>query len=169
MSDQKFREDYQRSKGIVIGYILKNKPNLSEAEALDVYQETWLRYIGATEKPNFVLSTQCSTFLISIAKNILKENSRDIQKIDWDDRFNALFSDDENTLIKKQNEEEDFLKLEKIMEQISEKCKDIIQMFYFKAFSHQEIMEKMNYSSREVSRNTLNRCLDTMKNSFFKP
>jgi RNA polymerase sigma factor (sigma-70 family) len=168
MSDQKFKEEYQRNKGMVMGYILKNRPDFREAEALEVYQETWLRYLNIIEKPDFVLSTQLSTFLISIAKNILREGNRDIQTSDWDDKLNELFQE-EDTLSQKKNDEENFQKLESIMQTITAKCKDIIQMFYFEGLSHQEIMEKMNYSSREVSRNTLNRCLDTMKNDFFKP
>jgi RNA polymerase sigma factor (sigma-70 family) len=120
-----------------------------------------------TEKAKFVLGSKLSTLLIGIADNIIKEGFRKPTLQSLDDNAFSIFSEFEDTQISKIELEELFVILENNLKKVGEKCQNIIDLFYFKALSHKEIMAQLNFSSPEVSRVTLNRCVDSLRKLSF--
>ncbi len=160
---QKIEVDYYQNRQKVIGYILQQKPKYNLDKALELYQEAWLRYLNTVASdPEFELTTLHSTYLIGIVKNLFKEENRLKRVETLEDKLLELFPN-EDILLEKQEKEQQILMMEKELNSLTERCKEVIGLFYFQGKSHQEIIGLLGYSSQEVSRNTLNRCIDALR------
>jgi len=140
-------------------YVLINSG--SKAEALDIFQEGLILLYNKTKtKQDFTLDG----FLIKSCKflwqNELKKkkvrsgNSNQTEKIIQDD------SDLQN-LIEKENK---LIKLEKIIKQISKKCQEIFNLFYFKSMSMTEIAKKFGYKSVQSAKVQKYKCMEQARN-----
>lgn len=167
MISEEFSEAYIKEKSVVVAFIKNKLRSHNAQDALDIYHETWVRYINIRQKTGFELKSKLSTLLIGIADNVIKENNR-VQKVQsLDDDAFSIFLEFEDTLTSKKELEELFNLLEKNLTKIGEKCQNIINLFYYEALSHKQIMEQLNFSSPEVSRVSLNRCVDSLRKLSF--
>jgi RNA polymerase sigma factor (sigma-70 family) len=166
MDDQQLAKAYVENRDIVTSFI-KRKINHTETQnESDVYQETWIRFLNLSQKPTFELKSKLSTLLIGIAENVIKEGFRSKATHPLEDAF-AIFLEVDDTLNAKIEQENMLQRMEQNFALLGENCKKIIEQFYFEAKSHQQIMEAFGYNTREVSRNTLTRCIDNLRKKIF--
>jgi RNA polymerase sigma factor (sigma-70 family) len=160
---QTIEVDYYQNRQKVIGYILQQKPKYGLDRALELYQEAWLRYLNTTAaNPDFEITSLLSTYLIGIVKNLLREEER-LKRVETiEDKLLEMFPN-EDIILEKQEKEQQILTMETELSSLTERCKEVIGMFYFEGKSHQEIVDVLGYNSLEVSRNTLNRCIDSLR------
>jgi RNA polymerase sigma factor (sigma-70 family) len=168
MTNEGFSRDYINEKKVVLAYIKQRLGNSNGLQTdLDIYQETWLRYIKLSQKTDFKLNVKLSTLLIGIAENVIKEGFRQKTFDLLDDDAFAIFLEYEDTLESKLRAEALLEKLEENLKQLAERCHNIIDLFYFKSYSHKEIKEMLGFNSPEVSRVTLSRCIDSLRKISF--
>lgn len=78
-------------------------------------------------------------------------------------KVNSLIKDDSELeqLIEKENK---LIQVENIVKQISKKCQEIFQMFYFKSMSMTEIAKKIGYKSVQSAKVQKYKCMEQARN-----
>lgn len=144
------------------------KMNGATEDAEDIFQEALSKVILSIEDGNFLGSSQVSTYLIAIAKNMwlktLQKRNR-LSTVEYDGQLH----NDKHLLNEVLLGEEDDLDTRNLFEslllQIGEDCQNILKYYYFKKMSYEKIHETFQdkYSSEQAIRNKKSRCLKYLK------
>ena len=114
--------------------------------------------IEKVSKDDFKLTSKLTTFLYGINRFLWKNELRKQQKsieLEWKDTLIVAAED-----IGYSEEKEIKLKaLESILERISDKCKSIFELFYFKKQTMQFIAEKLEYTSVNSAKTQKYKCM----------
>ena len=125
----------------------------NNADAQDVFQEALLVLYRNAQKPDFELTCAASTYLYSVTrfvwKDILKKRNREIL-VEEDTRVIAVEFDDQLERIEIQNQKTSTLA--KVIQQLGDKCKQILQAYYYQKMSMKEIAEKFGYGSVNIAK-----------------
>ncbi len=161
---------YKRHFPPVLRYILAN--NGSDAEAKDIYQETFIVLYNNARKENFVLSCALQTYIYSIARRMwLKQLTRgnNTTRLN-DDTFGVSFdpADVYQEVEEYQQKEQDLSKMTIHLEQLGEPCKSLIEDFYIKQLSMDQLAEKFGYTNADNAKNQKYKCLQRLKKLFFE-
>ena len=108
--------------------------------------------------------TRLTSYLYSVFWNILMEMLRESDKIrpflEIDDQYDEQITDFDDI------ESEDDKKInaqEKAMQLLSEKCKKILELYYYKGLKHIEIAHQLNLANSDTSKSTKQRCFKQLK------
>lgn len=156
----------QRNKAIKLLY--RNYPAIqsnicksggTREEAEEVFTDALLLLIEKVSNPKFELTSKLSTYLYGIARfiwlNELKKTNRK-QELEWSDTLILVAED-----LDYDSKLEDELKLlEIVISQVSAKCRDIFERFYFKKESMQKIAESLGFSSVNSAKTQKYKCLE---------
>jgi RNA polymerase sigma factor (sigma-70 family) len=146
---------------VVKKLVLKN--NGAKEDAEDIYQEALLVLINKASNPNFILTSSLNTYLYSVSRYLwsdeLKRRNKKPVSIE-EFKIDALDDEDMLNTIK---EEQNSKLAEKAFAMIGEKCKELLQLFYFQKLSMKEIAEKLQFSTEKVAKNQKYRCLEKTK------
>ncbi|MGB5983239.1 MAG: sigma-70 family RNA polymerase sigma factor [Nonlabens sp.] len=138
--------------------------SLDELDVLDIYQDA---VIAMHQK--FVMSqlelksSSVKTYLFGIGKNKifkkLKKEQRFLRKeIENEDYTEISIEDDSPT--------ERQLLLSKRLEEISETCKSLLKLFYYRNLTIDEIVDLTDYKDGNTVRSQKSRCLKHLKSLF---
>lgn len=169
MKDTEIISSFQngkREKGLKILYkeFPKVKANIiasgGTAElAQEIFNDSLLLLIEKVEKPDFRLTSSLSTFLFGIARflwmNELKKKNRSVE-VEWSGATIVTAEDvgyDDET-------EQKLFKVEKILNAIPQKCRQILELFYHKQFSMKTIAQKLGLSNVNSAKTQKYKCLE---------
>lgn len=150
---------------MILQLILMNNGN--EDDAKDIFQETVIVLYNKVQSGNFELSSKLKTFIYSISRRLW------LKKLSYNSRNAGNVEDFENVIPVEQDieqhEEKDrlFTLMESSLALLGEPCKTIIEDFYMKNRSMQEICEKFGYTNAENAKNQKYKCLQRLKKMFF--
>lgn len=127
----------------------------NDDDARDVFQECLIVLFKNAQKKEFVLTASVNTYLFSVGKylwkDLLKKKNREVS-------FNIDIPAEE---IRAVHEEEQKLRwLDKILASLGDKCADILQRFYFKKQSMEEIAENLGYRNVDTAKTQKYKCLE---------
>lgn len=146
---------------VIKRFILKNSGSREDAE--DIYQEALIILIRKVNTPEFILTSSLNTYLYSICRFLwserLKKQSKHIE-VDIEKNQHASIAHELDTLYKTESEHK---LAEKAFQQLGEKCKHLLLLFYFKKMSMRDIALKLNFRSEKVAKNQKYRCIDKAK------
>ncbi|WP_109302593.1 RNA polymerase sigma factor [Aquimarina sp. AU474] len=168
-SDEAFKEVYQKNKSLFLSFA--RKYGLGQDDLLDIYQDSFITLYENIQDGKLVkLSSTLSTYLISIGKyKILDRLRKNKQNVNNELVLELANQKDDHLesfeLETKELTPEEVL-LEKYFNQLGEKCKAILVMFYYKKYSIREIMSAGKYNSENVVKSQKSRCLKTLKQLF---
>lgn len=131
----------------------------NEQIAEEIFNDSLLLLIEKISQPDFVLTAKLTSFLYGINRFLWKNQLRKEQKsieLEWSDTLIISAED----LDYHSEKEEKLQKLEQILNTISEKCKSIFELFYFKKQSMQEIAENLGYSSVNSAKTQKYKCIE---------
>jgi RNA polymerase sigma factor (sigma-70 family) len=145
--------------------VLKNSGSREDAE--DLYQEALIILIKKVQTPGFLLSSSLNTYLYSICRflwneRLKKKNKRievELQK------EQLVFSESESESF--YSTESTNILAEKAFQQLGEKCKQLLLLFYFKKQTMKDIALQLNFSSEKVAKNQKYRCLEKAKENLY--
>ena len=141
-----------------IKHLVLNEGLTSEI-AEEIFQNSLILFIEKVENPAFVLSSKATTYLYGInrflAKNEAKKQRKTIN-VEWSEAIGF----DESELNYDFEKEEQLNRLEFILDQISAKCLQIFQLFYFEKKSMTEVAETLNYSSTNSAKTQKYKCIE---------
>jgi RNA polymerase sigma factor (sigma-70 family) len=151
--------------GKTLGELYKAYPSIrhfikthggTDDDARDVFQECLIVLFRNAQKNDFVLTASVNTYLFSVGKylwkDLLKKKNREV-------RF--TITDIPAEEIKSVQEEEMQLRwLDRILASLGEKCSEILQLFYYKKMSMEEIAAKLGYRNVDTAKTQKYKCLE---------
>lgn len=146
---------------VVKKFVLKNNGTRQEAE--DIFQEGLVIFCNKAAKPDFILSASLNTYLYSVCKLLwldeLKKKNKTIKndfiELTEVNLVEEITQDIENDKPVKQAQE--------AVMKLGEKCKEILELFYFKKLSMKEIASKLGFASEKGAKNQKYRCIEKAK------
>jgi len=141
--------------------VLKNSGNREDAQ--DLYQEALIILIKKVQTTDFVLSSSLNTYLYSICRflwseRLKKKNKRIEVEFEKD---HQIFPEQELEVLYKTESENKLA--EKAFQQLGEKCKALLLLFYFKKQTMKDIALQLKFSSEKIAKNQKYRCIEKAK------
>jgi RNA polymerase sigma factor (sigma-70 family) len=155
-----YRENFNMIQALVI------KNNGTTEDAKDIFQEAMIVLYEKAQSGTFELNCQIKTFIYSVSrriwlKRLLQENRLNISE----SQEEIVNVDEEVADYEKRNKE--YLMMEKALNSIGEPCKSLLESFYIKKKSMQEIASGFGYTNAENAKNQKYKCLIRLKKLFF--
>ncbi len=165
-SDEVLKQVYEENRDKFINFA--KRYNLSHEDVVDVYQDAYIAFYDNIMNGKVQsFTSSISTYIISIGKYLildkLKKNNKTINP-----DFDISILRPEEELIdaldldtKKLTTEQELLR--KHFNALGRKCKELLDLFYYRGFTIKEILELGSYNSENVIKSTKSRCLKTLK------
>lgn len=135
----------------------------NDADAQDVFQEALLVLYRNAQKADFELTCAPSTYLYSVArflwKDMLKKRNKEVY-LEYDVRQDEVVLPD---LEQQQNQQSKTHQLASVLQQLGEKCKLLLQAYYYKKMSMKEIAQAFEYSSVNSAKTQKYKCIERAK------
>lgn len=140
----------------------------SEQEAKDIYQEAVMAFYERVQQPAFVLTCKIKTYLYAVCRRLW------LKKLAEKKRFNGNIEDVE-TFLGIEDEMTGLFEKEKRLDRmensligLGEPCRSILEDFYVKDFSMEDISSKFGYTNADNAKNQKYKCLQRLKKLFFE-
>jgi RNA polymerase sigma factor (sigma-70 family) len=149
---------------MILNFIINN--NGTEQEAKDVYQEAIIIFYEKTQE-GFQLSCKIKTYIYSVCrrqwlKRLYEKNKYRGNIDDMEEYINV-----ESEMPAAEEKEEQFRIMGDSLNQLGEPCRTIIEDFYIKDLSMDEITDKFGYTNSDNAKNQKYKCLQRLKKLFF--
>ncbi len=156
---------YKAHYPMVLNLVLSN--NGSEQEAKDVYQEAIIHFYERLQQTEFVLACKIKTYLYAVSRRLwlkrLAEQKKKI-RIEEEDRFGGI----EEEIVDLESKERNFLAMDKALDTLGEPCRTIVEDYYLKSLTMEEITVKFGYTNTDNTKNQKYKCLQRLKRIFFE-
>src|SRR5690625_1081554 len=141
--------------------------NLPEEQVWDIYQDAFivLRENAQKNKLN-ELNSSVKTYFFAIGKYMalgeIRRNGKSVlmdsmEDFEWDESDLGLERDDER------KNETSIKIMQKALNQMGGKCKEILKLFYYQEMKLDEIVETMSYENKDVAKSQKSRCLKNLR------
>jgi len=135
----------------------------SQQDADDVFQETVLAFIGIVKKGNYRMEASIKTFLVSIARNVWRNELKKRQRSDFrEKKFESGRDQQEGDVSSMITNLEEKKQLRELVGKLGEPCRKLLQLFYYENLSMKEIVEHLPYENEQVVRNKKYKCLQQL-------
>lgn len=137
------------------------KYGCSSAQAEDIFQEALLVYVRKKEDTSFVLTTEPIYYLLNVCKYMWYNQSRK------EGKNNAVPLEEIQDLEQEDytQKEMKFIRVEKAIEQIGAKCRELLQLFYGVGMNMADIAGKLGFRNDKVAKAQKYRCLNDLKDA----
>lgn len=160
---------YKKHYPPILKFILNN--NGSEDDARDIYQESILVLYNNAQKENFILIASLSTYINAIARRMwlkhLNKNGK-LVRIESEDDFTNDFSGSNEQVKTHEEKELQFSKMNSALAELGEPCKTLIEDFYVRQMSMDDIADKFGYTNSDNAKTQKYKCLQRLKKLFFE-
>lgn len=144
----------------------------TEPDAADIYQESMLILYEKAQQEEFRLSCKVGTYLFSISKHLWYKRLQQLQKQpgtltdhDGDESRKEWAYEDDISAHKER--EAYYTQLNLALEQLGEPCRSLLQAFYHKDKSMQEIAADFGYTNPDNAKTQKYKCLTRLKKIFY--
>ena len=135
----------------------------SNEDAKDVFQEALIIFYEKARQEDFQLTATIGTYLYSVCRFLWKDQLVKKKGKSTAEFSSELSSADEAELQEVLKKEEQFIKMETVLNQIGEKCLELLQLFYYKGLRMKEIASKLGLKSEKIAKNQKYKCLERAK------
>lgn len=136
----------------------------SIADSEDIFQDTLIIFYEQVINGKYTHKARISTYLHTIAKNKMLNVIRKTKKIEFladEEKIKSTFLVSDPMKNWKLNERK--VIIEKIMNQLSPECKQIIKLSIYKQILMEDISNIMGYKNEQIARNKKYKCLKGLK------
>ena len=139
------------------------KFNISEDKILDIYQDSMIAfYENVVSGKLSEMSSTIKTYIFSIGKysiyNMLKKENKTVS-FDRQHLENLDLS-----IVSSSQESENKIEIvQEALQNIGDKCKQILVLFYYHSYTIEALMLEMGYKNENVVRAHKSRCIRTLK------
>ena len=157
-----FKQLYRQGYHLIEALIVKNKGLPEDAE--DVFQEVLFVVIKKLRQPGFEISCALNTYLYAIARNIWRNRLRSKKlNVEFKDTLPDFVDPTESSLAIKNLFEKRHTVVRQLLEDLSDKCRQILIGFYYEKKSMQQIGKQLSLVEASV-RVQKHRCMNYLKN-----
>ncbi|ANH81260.1 RNA polymerase subunit sigma-70 [Niabella ginsenosidivorans] len=165
-NDRKASEEiYKQNYNLIQALVVNN--NGTADDARDIFQESMVVLFEKARSGTFELNCQIKTYLYSVAKRLwlkkLQQQNRFTEE--WNDSGMQVRVDDDIEVHEQKDQE--FNLMHQSIQNLGEPCKSLLEAFYFKKKSMQEIAESFGYTNSENAKTQKYKCLMRLKKLFF--
>lgn len=157
---------YKSHFPMALQLVLRNNGN--EDDAKDVFQESVIVLYNKVKSGNFELNSKLNTFLYSVCRRLwlkrLKQQSRNAGNINDFEEFISV----EEDLDRFEDQDLKFKQMNAALSLLGEPCRTIIDDFYMKNRSMQDICDKFGYTNTDNAKTQKYKCLQRLKKLFFQ-
>ncbi|HRN55842.1 MAG TPA: sigma-70 family RNA polymerase sigma factor [Agriterribacter sp.] len=156
---------YSDHYGAIQHLVLNN--NGSEEDARDIFQEALIVLYEKSKSAEFELNCQVKTYLYSVSKRLWLKR---LQKSSWYELQSngfeeTVYVEEDIGVHEKRNSE--FGMMELAMAHIGEPCKSILEAYYIRKQTMQEIAAYFGYTNPDNAKNQKYKCLVRLRKLFF--
>jgi len=160
-------EHYKQAAEKIYGYFPVVKKFIITAsgtkqDAEDVFQEAILILFRNIKDEKFEHKSRVETYLYSICRHlwldILRKRKRELKH---QSEFGLQFSSEQ--MSDDINEQKDISLAEAAFKMLGEKCRELLQLFYFKKQNMVAIAKHLGFGSEQVAKNQKYRCIEKAK------
>lgn len=169
MTDQNLLEEIRkgnREKPLSILYkdFGKVKSNIissggNKEIAQEIFNDALMLLVEKVEDPKFELTSKLTTYLYGIARflwmNELRKQNK-TQSVEWSETL-ILTQEDLGYDFEK---EEKLQAVERIIDQLKAKCKQIFELFYYQKQSMKVVADKLNFKSVNSAKTQKHKCME---------
>ncbi len=165
-SESEIKRLYVAYFPMVLQLIINN--NGTPDDAKDIYQEAIIVLYNKIKKGDFELSSKLKTFLYSVCRRLW------LKRLSQMNRYGGDLKDFQDFLpVEEEVEDQDerniqFSKMQSALGMLGEPCRTIIEDFYIKNRSMQEICESFGYTNADNAKTQKYKCLQRLKKLFFQ-
>ncbi len=144
---------------------------IAEEDIIDIYQDAIiaLRKNAINGKIDN-LKSELKTYLFSIGKYMIFDKIKQQKKMHLVEDSSSFIKNEDTFTFDINNELTNEQKqLQAAFKTLGQKCKDVLTLFYYRGFDFEEIMNKLNYTNKDVVKSQKSRCLKSLKAMIFKP
>ena len=160
------RELYKTHYPMVVHLVCSNSG--TEQEAKDIYQEAVMAFYERVQQPAFTLTCKIKTYLYAVSRRLwlkkLAEKKRFGGSIEEIDTFSGI----DEEMINFEEREKQFKQMGTSLDSLGEPCRSILEDFYLKDLSMEEISVKFGYTNADNAKNQKYKCLQRLKKLFFE-
>ena len=163
--NQAFKEIYGLYEKPCVAWIKKSF-NVDKAIAKDIFQNSLVIFYDNITKGKFVnLTSDIKPYIYSIARNKVWEVFRNSKKRKQGEMgYWNQFDDDDDKIDLESNLE----LLDVVLDEIGDPCKTLLELFYYQNLNLDEIMIKMNYSSRNTVKTKKYKCIKRLQMAYLR-
>lgn len=142
----------------------------TEDDAKDLFQETMIVLYDKSREAGFTLEAKLKTYLYAVArrlwlKQLSRQNKTPVKSAEFtEDETEADIPEDFQD---HEEKEERFAIMSHALSKLGEPCKSLLEDFYLRQMSMQEIAEKFGYTNPDNAKTQKYKCLNRLKKLFF--
>ncbi len=156
---------YKENYNMVQALIINN--NGSADDAKDIFQEAMIVLYEKARSGSFELNCQIKTFVYSVSRRLwLKRLQQQNRFSAQGDNMQEVVSVEED-LEQHERRNDEFEMMDTAISHLGEPCKSLIEAYYLKKQTMQEIAAKFGYTNADNAKNQKYKCLMRLKKIFF--
>ena len=161
-NQQVFNDLYENEFPKVVRLITKNSGNMDSAK--DVFQDALIILIEKTNRMELDLNCSIKTYLYSICRNLwLEQLRKDKKTISLDDSYGHFESD---TVVTNLDTVPDIYDdVNDAIEKLGDPCKQLLECFYYKKMSWDEIAKALGYRNAASAKNQKYKYLERIRST----
>jgi RNA polymerase sigma factor (sigma-70 family) len=163
--ERALRELYKTHYPMVVHLICSNSG--TEQEAKDIYQEAVIAFYEKVQQPQFTLTCKIKTYLYAVCRRLWLKRLLEKKRTNGNLHEAETFSGIDDVMNDMEEKEKRFTKMATALNSLGEPCKGIIEDFYIRDLSMENISEKFGYTNAENAKNQKYKCLQRLKKLFF--
>lgn len=158
------RELYKTHYPMIFHLVCSNTG--TEQEAKDIYQEAVIAFFEKAQQPDFVLTCKIKTFLYAICRRLWLKRLHEKKRFQHIEEYESFVGVEEE-VADLEEKEQVFKLMSGALEDLGEPCRSIIEDFYIKDLSMEQIRDKFGYTNADNAKNQKYKCLQRLKKLFF--
>ena len=136
----------------------------TKQDAEDIFQESLIIFCRKARDYNFNLTAQLSTYLYSVCRFLWKDELKKRTQLPASDFESGLSMADEENIRDSVEEDKRIKMAQKILDELGDRCRDLLLLFYKGGLRLKDIASKMGYASEAAAKNQKYKCLENARN-----
>lgn len=164
--NQALSDIYDEHRSSFIGWV-QNKSNCSRDEAVEIFQVSIVILYENVKSGKLATLDNVKSYLFTIGKNKMMEHFRKIKK-------NQSQEIDDKVLLKSAvteefeltDKKEEVFKISDALKQLGNPCKKLLENFYFRKMSLEEISIEMQYKNTDTVKTKKFKCIQRLRKMY---
>jgi RNA polymerase sigma factor (sigma-70 family) len=156
---------YKANYPMILTLVVNN--NGTEEEAKDIYQEAIIHFYERLQHAEFVLTCKSKTYLYAVCRKLWLQKLAQRNKFVKIDEVDPVAGVDD-VVQELEAKEKRFQDVETSLKKLGEPCKSILEDYYLKSLTMDQITEKFGYTNADNAKNQKYKCLQRLKKLFFE-
>jgi RNA polymerase sigma factor (sigma-70 family) len=129
-------------------------------DAQDVFQEAIVIFCRKAADPAFQLTSSIGTYLYSVCRHVWKDMQRKQKRQVLLDDMTDVGNELAETVQEHLEREEKYGYLDRVLQQIDERCRQIFRLYYFEKQSMLQIAQQVGFSGEESAKTQKYKCVE---------